>query len=141
MKAVWLEIAVDGRRMGLPAADVIEVGEVGEYLTAPSLVAAVRGVTESRGRLVPLLHLGAFLAGTAPPEARGTATVLVRAAGRPICLEVDDAFVVQRGEVLPAVNVPGLPYASALARMEDGTVPILDLNLLGERLQGAGASL
>jgi chemotaxis signal transduction protein len=141
MKATWLEVEVDGRRMGLPAADVIEVGEVGPYLTAPSLVAAVRGVTESRGRLVPLLHLGAFLAGTTPPEARGTATVLVRAAGRPICLEVDDAFVVQRGEVLPAANVPGLPYASALARQEDGTVPILDLNLLGERLQGAGASL
>ena len=141
MKAVWLEVAVDGRRMGLPAADVLEVGEVGDYLTAPSLVAAVRGVTESRGRLVPLLHLGAFLAGTEAPELRGTATVLVRAAGRAICLEVDDAFVVQRGEVLPAVNVPGLPFASALARQEDGTVPILDLNLLGERLQGVGASL
>jgi len=139
--AAWLEIEVGGRRMGLPVADVIEVGEIGAYLTAPSLVAAVRGVTESRGRLVPLLHLGAFLAGTSAPEARGTATVLVRAAGRPICLEVDDAFVVQRGDVLPAVNVPGLPYASAVARQEDGTVPILDLNLLGERLQGAGASL
>jgi chemotaxis signal transduction protein len=141
MMAAWLEVEVDGRRMGLPVADVIEVGEIGEILTAPSLLAAVRGVTESRGRLVPLLHLGAFLAGTAAPEARGTATVLVRAAGRAVCLEVDDAFVVQRGEVLSAAGVPGLAYATALARKEDGTVPILDLNLLGERLQGVGASL
>lgn len=138
MKAVWLEIEADGRRFGLPAADVLEVGEPGPILPAPSLVPAVRGVTEARGRLVPLLHLGAFLADRAAPELRGTATVLVRAGGRPVCLEVDDAFVVQRGEVLPA-QVPGLPFASALARQYGGTVPILDLTTLGDRLAGTGA--
>jgi chemotaxis signal transduction protein len=140
MRAAWLEVTADGRRFGLPVAGVVEVGEIGEVLAAPSLVAAVRGVTQSRGKLVPLLHLGAFLAGGTAPEVRGTATVLVRAAGRPVCLEVDDAFVVQRGEVMPAAGLPGLPFASALARMEDGTVPILDLQLLGERLQAAGAT-
>jgi chemotaxis signal transduction protein len=139
MRAAWLEVTVDGRRLGLPVAGVVEVGEIGEVLAAPSLVAAVRGVTQSRGKLVPLLHLGAFLAGGDPPELRGSATVLVRAAGRPVCLEVDDAFVVQRGEVLPAAGLPGLPFASALAQLEDGNVPILDLQLLGERLQAAGA--
>jgi len=140
MRAAWLEVTADGRRLGLPVTGVVEVGEIGEVLAAPSLVAAVRGVTESRGKLVPLLHLGAFLAGGEPPEVRGTATVLVRAAGRPVCLEVDDAFVVQRGDVLPAAGLPGLPFASALARMEDGNVPILDLQLLGERLQAAGTT-
>ena len=100
----------------------------------------MRGVTEARGRLVPLLHLGAFLADRPAPELRGTATVLVRAGGRPVCLEVDDAFVVQRGEVMPASSMPGLPYAAAIARQQDGTVPILDLNALGERIAGAGAS-
>lgn len=140
MNAIWLEIEADGRRLGLPAADILEVGELGEVLAAPSLLPAMRGVTESRGRLVPLLHLGAFLADRAAPEQRGTVTVLVRAGGRPVCLEVDDAFVVQRGEVMPATNLPGLPYAVAIARQQDGTVPILDLNALGERLAGAGAS-
>ncbi len=140
MIATWLEIEADGRRLGLPAADVLEVGEPGPVLAAPSLLPAMRGVTESRGRLVPLLHLGAFLAGRPAPEVRGSATVLVRAGGRPVCLEVDDAFVVQRGEVLPATGLPGLPYAAALARQQYGTVPILDLNTLGERLAGAGAS-
>lgn len=140
MIATWLEIEADGRRLGLPAADVLEVGEPGPVLAAPSLLPAMRGVTESRGRLVPLLHLGAFLADRPAPEVRGSATVLVRAGGRPVCLEVDDAFVVQRGEVLPATGLPGLPYAAALARQQYGTVPILDLNTLGERLAGAGAS-
>ena len=138
--AIWLEIEADGRRLGLPAADVIEVGAPGPVLAAPSLLPAMRGVTEARGRLVPLLHLGAFLADRAAPEIRGTATVLVRAGGRPVCLEVDDAFVVQRGEVMPASSMPGLPYAAAIARQQDGTVPILDLNALGERIAGAGAS-
>lgn len=140
MVAAWLEVEADGRRIGLPVAAVIEVGEPGEVLPAPSLVAAVRGVTESRGRLVPLVHLGALLDERAAPAERGTATVLVRAAGRPVCFEVDDAFVVQRGEVMPTAGIPGLPYASALARLEGRSIPILDLNILGERLAGAGAT-
>lgn len=140
MLAAWLEVEADGRRLGLPVAAVIEVGEPGAILPAPSLVMAVRGVTESRGRLVPLVHLGALLDERAAPAERGTATVLVRAAGRPVCFEVDDAFVVQRGEVLPTAGIPGLPYASALARLDGRSIPILDLNTLGERLAGAGAT-
>lgn len=140
MLAAWLEVEADGRRIGLPVAAVIEVGEPGEVLPAPSLVAAVRGVTESRGRLVPLVHLGALLDQRAAPAARGTATVLVKAGGRPVCFEVDDAYVVQRGEVMPTAGIPGLPFAAALARMDGRSIPILDLNTLGERLAGAGAT-
>lgn len=138
--ATWLEVEAEGRRFGLPVSDVLEVGEPGDVLPAPSLVAAVRGVTESRGRLVPLVHLGALLTDRAAPEARGTATVLVRAGGRPVCFEVDDAFVVQRGEVLPATGIHGMPFALALARLEGQSIPILDLNILGERLAGAGVT-
>ena len=140
MKAIWLEVEADGRRLGLPAAAVLEVGELRSVLPAPSLVAAVRGVTESRGRLVPLVHLGALLDDRAAPEARGTATVLVKAGGRPVCFEVDDAHVVQRGEVIPASGIPGMPFATALARLDGRSVPILDLNILGERLANAGAT-
>ena len=140
MMAVWLEVEADGKRLGLPASAVLEVGEPGPVLPAPSLVAAVRGVTESRGRLVPLVHLGALLADRAAPAVRGTATVLVKAGGRPICFEVDDAFVVQRGEVLSAAGIPGMPFATALARQDGKNIPILDLNILGERLAGAGAT-
>ena len=139
MIATWLVVEADGRRLGLPAKEVLEVGEPREVLAAPSLLDAMRGVTEARGRLVPLLHLGAFLAGRPAPETRGTATVLVTSGGRPVCLEVDDAYVVQRGEVLPAAGLPGLPYANAIARPEGGTLPILDLTAIGERLAGTGA--
>ena len=140
MIATWLEVEADGIRLGLPAAAVLEVGEPGAVLPAPSLIRSVRGVTEARGRLVPLVHLGAFLADRAAPEARGTATVLVKAGGRPLCLEVDDAFVVQKGDVLPAAGLPGLPYATALSRQEGRSVPILDLNILGEKLTGQGVT-
>jgi len=140
MMAVWLEVEADGKRLGLPAAAVLEVGEPGAVLPAPSLVAAVRGVTESRGRLVPLVHLGALLADRGAPLERGTATVLVTAGGRAVCLEVDDAFVVQRGDVLPVAGIPGLPFATALARQEGRSVPLLDLNILGERLAASGAT-
>ena len=37
MNATWLEVEAGGRRFGLPAADVMEVGEPGPVLPAPSL--------------------------------------------------------------------------------------------------------
>ncbi|MFI5234148.1 MAG: chemotaxis protein CheW [Gemmatimonadales bacterium] len=139
----YLELSAGGRHYGLPVEQVVEVGEPGAVLPAPTQEPALRGVTEARGRLVPILHLAAFLAGTACPVERGTALVLVRsgdaAARRIVALEVDDVFAVVRGPVLPAAGLPSLPWAIGLARRTSDTIPILDLSALAERLRGIGA--
>lgn len=138
----YLELTAGGRRYGVPVAQVVEVGEPGPVLPAPTHEPAFRGVSEARGTLVPVLHLAAFLAGAACPPERGTAVVVVRAAaagdGRLVALEVDDVFAVVRGPVLPADKLPSLPWATGLAERDGGALPILDLSTLADRLRGIG---
>jgi purine-binding chemotaxis protein CheW len=140
----YLELAAGGRRYGLPVSQLVEVAEPGPVLPAPTQEPALRGVTEARGRLVPILHLAAFLGGEACPPERGGAVVLLRSADaggrRFVAVEVDDVFAVLGGEVLPAAGLPSLPWAMGLARRDGGTIPILDLSPLAERLRGIGAS-
>jgi len=130
----WLLVRVGARRVGLALGDVVEVQDAGPVYPVPSREPAVRGVTTARAGILPLMHLGALLEGTGCPERRGETTVLVRVAGRPLCLEVDDAEEVlsDRGHPVP----PGatLPFAAAVARLPEGLVPLLDLTALVARI-------
>jgi chemotaxis signal transduction protein len=102
----------------------------------------VRGLTPLRGRLVPLIHLGAFLTGSdappSPPEAKsGVRTVVLvelGAGGRQVAFEVDDADAVVREEPLPVPRGQTLPWAAGVAEQKDGLVPILDLDALGDKI-------
>jgi chemotaxis signal transduction protein len=143
----YLLVRADGREYGLPVASVVEVGDLGEVLDVPRALPAVRGLTPLRGRLVPLIHLAALLAGRAPPPERGRSAVLVRLRGRYVAFEVDDADEVVREDALPVPRGHTLPWAAAVAqrpagRRESGNnegggehlVPILDLDALGDRI-------
>jgi chemotaxis signal transduction protein len=137
----YLLVHAEGRPYGLPLKRVLQVDDAGEMLHVPHLLAAMRGLTPWRGRLVPLVHLGALLAGRAAPEARGQ-TVVVVDAGRGerfVALEVDDADEVIRDPTLPLESKDTLPWASGVARrVREGTtgplVPILDFSELEDRL-------
>src|SRR5206468_628727 len=59
----YLLVHADGKPYGLPVARVLEVADAGEVLDVPRSLPAVRGLTPLRGRLVPQIHLGAFLGG------------------------------------------------------------------------------
>src|SRR5437773_2296208 len=100
MSRGYLLVRVAGQHYGLPLARVLEVGDLGEVLDVPRALAAVRGVTPLRGRLVPLIHLGALLGERSPPPDRGRTAVLVElGAGegvRRVALEDDDADDVVR---------------------------------------------
>ena len=134
MSASWLLVRAGARRVGLALGDVVEVLDSGPVYPVPAQEPAVRGVTAARDGIMPLVHLGALLDGTACPERRGETTILVRVDGRPLCLEVDDAEEVlsERGHPVP----PGatLPFAAAVARMPEGLVPLLDLTALVARI-------
>jgi len=96
------------------------------------------GLTPLRGRLVPVVHLGALLGERTPPPERGRAAVLVTlGAGegtRFVALEVDDADDVVREAALPVPRGESLPWASGVARRRGALVPILDLDALGDRI-------
>jgi purine-binding chemotaxis protein CheW len=138
MSRGYLLVRVDGKAYGLPLARVLEVGDLAEVLDVPRALPAMRGLTPLRGRLVPVVHLGALLGERTPPPERGRATVLVTlGAGegtRYVAFEVDDADDVVREAALPVPRGESLPWASGVARRRGALVPILDLDALGDQI-------
>jgi chemotaxis signal transduction protein len=130
----WLLVRAGGRRVGLALDQVIEVLDLGPVYPVPSTEPAVRGVTSSRGRLVPLVDLASLLDGRASAASGGGTAVMVRLGGRRVCLEVDDAEEVLREPGLPVPEDAALPFAVAVARQPDGIVPLLDLTAIGARI-------
>ncbi len=130
----WLLVRAGGRRVGLALDQVIEVLDLGPVYPVPSTEPAVRGVTSSRGRLVPLVHLASLLDGRGSAASGGGTAVMVRLGGRRVCLEVDDAEEVLREPGLPVPEDASLPFAVAVARQPDGIVPLLDLTAIGARI-------
>jgi chemotaxis signal transduction protein len=137
----YLLVRSEGKPYGLPVAGVLEVGDAAEVLPVPRTLPAVRGLTPLRGRLVPLIHLGAFLAGRAAPQLTETGggartIVLVEIKGRHVAFEVDEADAVVREQPLPVPHGHALPWASGVADRGAGEelVPILDLEALGDRI-------
>lgn len=136
----YLLVRAEGKAYGLPVGRVLEVGDATEVLSVPSKLAAVRGLTPLRGRLVPLVHLGAFLTGReAPAAAAGAARTVVLvelgASGKQVAFEVDDADAVVREQPLPVPRGQTLPWAAGVGERQGGElVPILDLDALGDRI-------
>jgi chemotaxis signal transduction protein len=127
----WLLVRAGERRVGLMLDQVVEVLDLGPVHPVPSLDPAVRGVTSSRGRIVPLVHLATLLGGTG---GQGGTAVLVSLDTRRVCVEVDDAEEVLREPGLPVPPDVSLPFAVAVARRPDGIVPLLDLTAVGTRI-------
>ena len=139
----YLLVRSEGKTYGLPVGRVLEVGDATEVLAIPRKLPAVRGLTPLRGRLVPLIHLGALLTGRDAPAAAtagGVRTVVLveighAPAARQVAFEVDDADAVVREQPLPVPRGQSLPWAAGVAEQEDGgLVPILDLDALGDRI-------
>jgi chemotaxis signal transduction protein len=136
----YLLVRSEGKSYGLPIGRVLEVGDATEVLNVPRMLPAVCGLTPLRGRLVPLIHLAAFLTGSEAPSTAGggvRTVVLVElgATGRQVAFEVDDADAVVREQPLPVPRGQTLPWAAGVAEREGGgLVPILDLDALGDRI-------
>ena len=130
----YLLVRAEGRAYGLPVGRVLEVGDSGKVLEVPRSLPAMRGLTPLRGRLVPQVHLGAFLGGRPVPAEVGRTVVLVELRGRQVAFEVDDADEVVRGSALPVPPGDDLPLAVGVWRSGGTVVPVLDLAALEERI-------
>jgi chemotaxis signal transduction protein len=133
----YLLVRAAGKAYGLPVGRVLEVADAGEVLTVPRILPAVRGLTPLRGRLVPLVHLAAFLSGGPAPSELGRTVVLVELGGggkRQVAFEVDDADAVVRQDPLPIPRGQSLPWAAGVGEQDGALVPILDLEALGDRI-------
>ena len=133
----FLLVRAGGRRVGLELSHVIEVTHLGSVHRVPSLEPALRGVAAVQGRMVPVVHLGALLAGVAYPLEAPDLGVLVSVDGRRLCLEVDEAEILVRDTPLPVPKGATLPWAVGVARHPEGLVPLLDLVALSSRFMEA----
>lgn len=135
----YLLVRADERWFGIPLASVRQVGDRGQVFPVPSVHAAVVGVTSNGERLVPLVDLGALVAGsqTQAPQARAT-VVLAAGGGSQLALAVDDVEAVIREAPQPAPPGWRIPWASAVARRQGRLIPVLDIDRLVERLKPAG---
>ena len=136
----WLLVRSGGRLVGLDLPRVVEVLESGRVHPVPSREPAVRGVTGVRGRILPVVSLGALLDGGALASQPGEALVVVELGGGRLCLEVDQAEEVLLGAGLPVPHGTTLPWAAAVARHEEQLVPLLDLDALAARLGEAASA-
>ncbi len=130
----YLLVRANGSQYGLPIGEVIEVVDDAVSEPVPGGQRAVRGVVKVRGHMVPVVHLGALLNDRTPPEEGSGTIVVTRCGDRRVAFEVDDADVVVRDAPMPAPAGSALPWASGLARYDEALIPILDVELLGERL-------
>ncbi len=130
----YLLVRVDGRQYGLPIEEVVEVVDRAASEPVPGGQRAVRGVVKVRGQMLPVVHLGALLNDRTPPEEETGTMVVTRCSDRRVAFEVDDADAVVRDIPIPVPPGSELPWASGLAHYHEALVPILDVELLGERL-------
>lgn len=128
----FLLVRLGSRRVGLPIDFVIAVEALGPVHPVPAAEPACRGVTSTRGRILPVLSLAA-LVGADGDEGGGTA-ILLSINGKNMCVEVDDAEAIIRGDPLPLPPGESLPWASGVVRLSDGLIPLVDLDAVGERL-------
>jgi len=135
-----LLVRASGRVVGLPLAQVVEVLDPGDAFPVPSIEPAVRGVSVIRGRILPLVHLGALLDGRPCPAERSEMGVLVDLGGRRLCLEIDEAESVLYERGLPVQAGSALPWAAGVARTPNGLIPLLDLAALGARFTETSAA-
>lgn len=132
----WVSFEVAGRRYALPVDDVKEVLRVGTITRVPHSPDAIGGVTNMRGRVLPVVDLRRRL-GFDPKPAGGASRILVAVSTRgPVGLLVD--AVEQMVPVPPSAH-RDLPLelreeeqgaAVAVVDAEDPPLLLLDLERL-----------
>ena len=136
----YLIIRAGGKEYGLRIDQVLEVADGFELYPAPSTHPAVRGVTPMRDRLVPLVHLAALLTNGIPAPDLGRTVVLAKAGGTLVALEVDDVDEVIPERPEPVPEAWQLPWAAGVAERRGTLIPVVDIELLVERLTPAEVS-
>ena len=132
---IWLVFRLGESSFGLPIADIREVMRVGPITRVPQAPFAVAGVTDLRGRVIPVVDLGVRFDLEAVQVGEQSRIVVLDAEGRLIGLLVDAVERVAR--ILPSQKEETDPKADdqpaavvALYSWEDDQLRLLDVEEL-----------
>lgn len=140
----WLAFRLEGGEYALDIRDVIEVLSMVALAPMPQTQPWLAGMLNLRGHVMPVIDLRRRL-GLAPrPYDLDTPIIVVRQADRPVGLIVDEATEVL---TLPAQALTS-PDAlagrehpiSAVARLDDRLIMLLDLERICATTAGVGAA-
>jgi purine-binding chemotaxis protein CheW len=122
---------IDGRRYGLPAADVREIVRAVTVSPLPAAPPIVEGLINVRGALVPVLDLRARFRLPAKDPSHTDYLLLASAGARLVAFRADRALDLARVDAADIEDataiVPDAHYLRGVAKLADGLVLIHDL--------------
>jgi chemotaxis signal transduction protein len=136
VSTLYVRVRVGDEHHALPVADVVEVAEFGEVTAVPGAGAAIRGVQNLRGQVLPVVELARALGLDGDGELRRI--VIVERGGRKAGLAVGS---VESVEALPqAAEEVDSTHVAGAALVEGALVGVVDVGSLLDALEGASAS-
>jgi len=136
MSGLHVRVRVAGEDYALAVAEVLEVAEVGEVTPVPGAGAAVLGVRNLRGQVVPVVDLATVLG--LPGRSAPNRIVITGRGGHKAGLAVDEVAGV---EELPELSEDiESPHLTRAALADGGLVGVVDVDSILAAAEAAPAS-
>jgi purine-binding chemotaxis protein CheW len=131
---VHVRVHIGRERYAIPIANVLEVADVGDVAPVPGAPAAMLGVRNLRGQVLPVIDLAAVLGvATEGPRRLLVAEDRDRRAGLAVDLVTDV-------ETLPAAKEEATsPHLSGAALLDGELIGVVDVGALFDAVQGGRA--
>lgn len=124
-------VEIDGRLIGIPAQDVLEVQPAAAVTALPDAPRNIEGVLDLRGELIAVLDGRARIGADRRPPRLSDRFVVVETSTRTMAVRVDAAVTLSEVAVVDRDHAgsPGsdVLYGSGLARMDDGLLVVHDV--------------
>jgi chemotaxis signal transduction protein len=91
-----------------------------------------------REKSVPLVHLASLINNKAVPDQYEDTAVLTRCHGTWAAFEVEDVEAVASDEQAEVPDAWQLPWVYGVVKRDGSLVPVIDVDVLGERLAAGG---
>jgi chemotaxis signal transduction protein len=132
MSSLHVRVRVSGEDYAFPVDDVLEVAELGDFAPVPGATAALLGVCNLRGQVLPVVDLASVLG---LPKADTPASIVVaESRGRTAALAVDAVAGVDQ---LPeAVEEADSPHLMGAALVDGALVGFVELESVLDAVQG-----